>query len=229
VLDGAADPAARCSAARTLAQSTTGATRLAALAAGGKLSGDIAAAIAEEINRHPEPAIRALAAQLFPASAQPGGQWPPLEELAKIPGDAVRGRSLVFGRAECAKCHRFGNEGNTIGPDLSGIGRKLDRTRLLDAILNPSSAIATGFEIWLISTSDGRLFSAFVIGEGETILLKDAAGNQHEIPVGEIESRKQQTVSLMPQIASLQLTSQDLADIAEFLSRQQSETATAGQ
>jgi cytochrome c2 len=34
----------------------------------------------------------------------------------------------------CASCHKAGDEGNDIAPDLTGIAKKFDKTALLDAI-----------------------------------------------------------------------------------------------
>jgi putative heme-binding domain-containing protein len=178
----------------------------------------------ERLDQNPQPTVQSLAS---PPASHPGNslKLPPLAELAQLKGDAARGRQLVFGRAECAKCHRFADEGKTVGPDLSSIGRKLDRAQLLDSILNPSAAIALGYETWLLATTDGRLLSGFIIGEGDTVFLKDSEGRQHAVAADQIESRQQQTISLMPEVGTLGLTSQDLADIAEFLSRQRSDPA----
>lgn len=208
-----------------LAQTAAGGMRLIALAEQHKLPADITPSMAELLDGNPDPTVRALASHYFPRAAESRVKLPPLAELVQIPGDAGRGRQLVFGRAECVKCHLFGDEGQAIGPDLSSIGLKFDRARLLDAILAPSAAIATGYETWLISMADGRLVSGFILGEGETVLLKDAAGRQHALAASQIEFRKQQTVSLMPEIARLNLTPQDLADIGAFLGDQRRDTS----
>ena len=59
------------------------------------------------------------------------------------------------------------------------------------------------------------------------MLVKDAEGQQHAIAADQIEHRQQQSVSLMPAIDKLGLTSQDLAAIVEFLSQQGTASAAA--
>jgi putative heme-binding domain-containing protein len=205
-----------------MARHADGGMRLIALAAQGKLPGGITDHIAEQFDQNPQPAVRALAGRFFRSNQKQGEQLPAVAQLARMPGDAGRGEQLAMGRALCAKCHRFGKAGTAIGPDLSDIGRKFDRPQLLESILNPSSAIALGYETWVLAISDGRVLSGFIIGDGETILIKDVEGRQHAVPANEIEFRQQQTVSLMPPSGMLSLAPQDLADIAEFLSRQRS-------
>jgi len=148
------------------------------------------------------------------ASDQPP---PALEELLQIRGDAARGRELTFGRGQCATCHLFAGQGKSVGPDLTGIGRKLDRTRLFDAMLNPSAAISFGYETWVIETTDGRVLTGFIVGEGDPVVLIDAKGEQQIVPADSIEARQRQNISLMPEVAKANLSPQELADIVEFL------------
>jgi putative heme-binding domain-containing protein len=158
-----------------------------------------------------------LAGQYFSRSTADGHSFPALRELLKISGDAPRGKELAFGRAQCATCHLFAGQGKSVGPDLTGIGRKLDRTRLFDSVLNPSASIVFGYETWLIETDDGRVVTGFVIGEGDPVVLVDAKGEQHAIPAESIEFRQRQNVSIMPEVVKANLSPQELADIIEFL------------
>ena len=120
--------------------------------------------------------------------------------------------------SRCATCHKWGNEGNTIGPDLSTIGKKFDNTSLLDAIINPSAAIVFGYEPWLVNTKDGQSIYGFLISENkQAIVIRDIAGQKHIIDVVKIASKKKQEKSLMPDPVSNGLSEKDLADIIGFL------------
>ena len=62
-------------------------------------------------------------------------------------GDPGRGRAVFFGRtAACATCHRVGDEGGRVGPDLTRIGAIRSGHDLLESILWPSSTFAQGYE-----------------------------------------------------------------------------------
>jgi len=47
----------------------------------------------------------------------------------------------AFHAAGCARCHRFGDEGTAIGPDLTNVGRRFDARTLLEAIIEPSKVV----------------------------------------------------------------------------------------
>src|SRR5262249_50593923 len=41
---------------------------------------------------------------------------------APVPGDAARGKQIFEGKGNCLSCHRVGENGSRVGPDLSGAG-----------------------------------------------------------------------------------------------------------
>src|SRR5262249_1524565 len=59
-------------------------------------------------------------------------------------GDAERGRRLILDRekSQCLKCHRIGDQGERIGPELTGVGDRFSRIFLVESILEPSRTIA---------------------------------------------------------------------------------------
>ena len=65
------------------------------------------------------------------------------EQILALTGDAGRGRAAFFETAgvACKNCHRIGQDGKEVGPELTAIGKKLDRTQLLESILEPSKRI----------------------------------------------------------------------------------------
>jgi putative heme-binding domain-containing protein len=217
LLDETAALSLREESAIAMARSKVGGMRLLGLASRGELPTEVHGVIGERIHLNPDLSVRALAGQHFPRSTNSGQPLPALAELLKMRGDAARGKKLAFERAQCANCHLFSGRGKSVGPDLTGIGRKLDRRRLFDSILNPSASIVFGYETWLILVDDGRVLTGFIEGEGDTVLLRDAKGEQHAIAAATIELRKRQSVSIMPETAGAGLNSQDLADIVEFL------------
>ena len=105
-----------------------------------------------------------------------------------------------------------------IGPDLTSIKTKFDRSALLNEIINPDAGIVFGYEAWTISLSDGQSFFGFLVADGpQTVTIKDLAGKNHVIETAQIRSRKKQEGSLMPSPVALGLSDQDLADLSEYL------------
>jgi len=139
-----------------------------------------------------------------------------ISDIEQLTADAGKGKTIFTTR--CASCHKAGDEGNSIAPDLTGIAKKFDKTALLDAIINPSASIVFGYEPWLVTTKDGESVYGFLLSENkQTLVIKDVAGTKHTIAVKNIASKQKQEESLMPDPVSNGLTEQDLANVAAFL------------
>ena len=215
VLDVDRPQSERLKAATAMARTAEGGRRLVTLAQQKKLSETLRKKIGPALFANPDLTVRSIASAYFERPS--GSKLPPIDQLTKKPGDVKRGEKLFFGRAACMACHRVGERGNQVGPDLSGIGDRYGRRVLIDAMLNPSAAIAFGFETTLITTRDGEALSGFLLGDGETVILKDAAGKQHAIDADRIASRRKLNRSLMPSVANLGLSAEQIADLAEYL------------
>lgn len=115
-------------------------------------------------------------------------------------GDPKRGKVIFFSEtAKCATCHKVNSQGKEIGPDLSLVGGKLDRTHLIESILDPSAEILQGYHATILETKSGRSLTGIVKAESSTgLTLLDAEGKSVTIALGDIESRQVSKTSLMP-------------------------------
>ncbi len=205
---------------RALAAEPAAGLLLIEMAARGELDEELRIAAAPLLLRHPELAVRALASESFPRVNDEGVVVPSVSALLALSGDAARGRALfVTDRVGCAKCHRLGDEGGDVGPALTVIGTKYDRAALLDALLQPSAAIAFGFEPWIVQTKGGDLWSGFLLSDGDPLILKESSGARRSLPAAEVRSKRRSTRSLMPDNVATGLTPQELADLVELLAR----------
>lgn len=50
----------------------------------------------------------------------------------------------IYINSGCATCHRIGDEGGSIGPDLTGVGRKLNLDDIMKLVKDPQSANPKG-------------------------------------------------------------------------------------
>src|SRR5262249_49492868 len=118
----------------------------------------------------------------------------------------------------CASCHKVHGQGGDVGPDLSQVGGKFDRTHLIESILDPSVEITQGYHATIIETKSGRLLTGLVKSESATaITLLDAEGNQVTVPLRDIESRAVSSVSLMPAGLADGLTPGEFTDLIAYL------------
>src|ERR1700752_336610 len=154
--------------------------------------------------------VLAIALLLVGATSNPGRAQPPGTPLANRDalrqtamnsgGDAKRGEGIYLSAAaQCPPCHKVLGRGGDLGPDLSQVGGKFDRTHLIESILDPSAQVPEGFHATTISTTAGRFLTGIVKPESATdIVLVDVEGKRLPVPVQDVESRAVSKVSLMP-------------------------------
>ncbi len=135
-------------------------------------------------------------------------------------GNAERGRATFFNleKSQCLKCHRLGDQGARIGPDLTGIGGRFTRAYLIESVLEPSRTIAPSFETVAVAMNDGRVLSGVRTGETEsTLVLADPEGKTHVVTKSEIETQRPQPSSLMPDGLEKPWTADEFVDLIAFL------------
>jgi len=215
VRDGGAPLEERQAAARELAREAPGGLALVELARSGELDPEVSAAVAPPLLAHEDPTVRALAAAAFPPRAAAA---PSAEELAALPGSAARGATLFFSeRAQCSACHAVRGRGQDVGPDLTAIRSKYGRAELCQQLLDPSAAIAFGYESWVLRTVEGEVLAGFLIADGEDVVLRDTRGERHAVARDEIEALARQEISVMPGDVARRLEPGEVADLLSFL------------
>ncbi|RYC68298.1 PVC-type heme-binding CxxCH protein [Spirosoma sordidisoli] len=227
--------------AMEMARTAAGGQILVGLAADKKLPDNLRTYVADAILKNPDQSVRTMAKEYFsrrsaPKPAAPVETASPVSSVASAPsaspassesitqiamltGDARSG--LTVFKNNCSTCHRYKQQGNDVGPELTQIHQKFDKNALLDAIVNPSAGIAFGYEPWLITTKKGQTYYGFLVSDGEqSVVVKGVTGQKHTVPTDQVYSRRQYKTSLMPDPKAMGLSGQQLADLTAFLLRQ---------
>jgi putative heme-binding domain-containing protein len=139
----------------------------------------------------------------------------------KVAGDPEAGERIFFHRqaAACARCHLIGGRGAKVGPELTATTGTLDERRLIESIIQPSKEIAPQFVSWLVLTTSGQSHTGVLVNElatGEQTYA-DQQGQLTEFKAADIESRRPQATSLMPDGLPAQMTVQEFRDLLAFL------------
>ena len=112
-------------------------------------------------------------------------------------GDAVAG-AKVFER-ECKTCHRIGDRGFALGPDLTG-SPSGDPTALLSNILDPNASVSPNNVQYVMIDQSGRTYSGIIVAETATSLtLRRGEGAQDTILRGQVAEIISTGLSLMPE------------------------------
>jgi putative heme-binding domain-containing protein len=209
-----------------LLSSPSGALQLVTAIDDGELTGPLLPQMIERGAHHVDPRIRDLFERYISEDRRVKrlGAVVDRASILKTGGDAERGRALFLAGAgvQCRNCHKIGTAGRELGPDLSQVGKRLDREKLLESILEPSKAIDPKFVTYLVETREGQVHTGLLIRRSDDeIVLRNAEAKDVRIAATQIELVAPQQKSLMPDLLLQDLTQQQVADLLEFLSSQQ--------
>ncbi len=163
-----------------------------------------------------------LPAATLPKDAE-GSKWK-FDELYEflsgdegLAGDTAKG-AIAFQKATCDKCHRHGNVGEAMGPDLSDLNKRFTRKEILQSILHPSHVISSQYAAKSLLLADGRILTGIVAPgpSGEKMVLT-SEGDKLAIPEEDIDEITPSKVSGMPDGLLKELSQKEIADLFAFL------------
>ncbi len=139
-------------------------------------------------------------------------------EFVRKARSAERGAAAF--KKNCAICHKLGQEGALVGPQLDGIGNR-GLERLLEDLLDPNRNVDAAFRTSTLVLDDGRVVSGLVRREeGAALVLVDNKGKEFSIAKNVVEEKIGSRLSLMPENVSELLTPPELHDLLAFLLQQ---------
>ena len=141
-------------------------------------------------------------------------------------GDATRG-AVIFEKAQCIKCHAYGNRGERVGPDLTTVSQRFQKKEILESILFPSQVISDQYATNTVVLNNGKVISGITspVGDGSIIVL-DSTGQKMTVSKDEVESVTRSKASAMPDGLLNKLSIEEVADLFAYLaSPSQSEVA----
>src|SRR5205823_3621517 len=139
--------------------------------------------------------------------------------IRAIKGDAGRGEKVFWSTAlNCGSCHKIGERGTAVGPDLSAIGKLRGREDLLESILEPSRRIEPKYAAYVAQTADGRSLTGLLVRrDASAVVLRDGQNKEIVLAARDVEVLQPSRLSLMPDGQLAGLTAQQAADLLEYL------------
>lgn len=148
-----------------------------------------------------------------------------MEELLPLLSKVESGRDFNKGKAayaaaQCIKCHRFGETGGSIGPDLAAIGSRFSAKDILESIIDPSKTLSDQYQNETFRTISGKTVTGRVVDD-----TKDSIAVQPDplspervvIKKDDIESRTPSRVSPMPANLADVLTTDEILDLIAYM------------
>jgi putative heme-binding domain-containing protein len=193
----------------------------AALALQSMLSGQLlpsAASIDQQVMlmTHPDEGIRLMAKQVFNSTIATDRQAVARRYASALAGgDPVAGKKIF--QQNCQACHRFGGQGQNVGPDISDT-RNRSPEALISDILDPNQRLDPQFTAYRVLTLDGGVVQGLVISDSpDSIVMRIAEGKEQTIERRDIEQIVASGKSLMPEGLENQVTPQQMADLLSYL------------
>jgi putative membrane-bound dehydrogenase-like protein len=139
-------------------------------------------------------------------------------QIATLKGDAAKGANIA---QACMLCHHIGDKGNEYGPTLTGFAKAQTTDVVINAIVNPSSDIAHGYDGVQVTLREGGMVHGILLSGGDPLVIQSTGGAIQMIPSSLIRGRPQPLGrSLMLSAEQLGLGAQDVADVVAFLKTQ---------
>jgi putative heme-binding domain-containing protein len=163
---------------------------------------------------------QALAARPFVCEWKLDDLLPKVQAGLKSERNFDRGRQL-YSAVGCAACHRFVNEGGSVGPDLTGVAGRFSLHDLLESIVEPSKVISDQYQAINIRLKNGDVISGRVgnLNGADINLIEDMfePGKMTNVRRADIESIAPSKVSPMPEGLLNSLKLDEIQDLVAYL------------
>jgi putative membrane-bound dehydrogenase-like protein len=126
-----------------------------------------------------------------------------------------RGKLLFV--KHCSACHRIGQDGYVVGPDISD-SRIYLPSQLLLSILDPNRAIDNNYFRYVAATQDGQVVEGVMVeSTAKTVTLRGQNAKVTTLNRDEIAHLKATGVSLMPEGIEAQIAIEEMADLIGYI------------
>ena len=117
----------------------------------------------------------------------------------------------------CMQCHRLGDGGANVGPDLGGAGKHGVRY-FLENTIDPNAVVGADYRLTVIVTRKGALASGLVVKESPDAVTLHTVAGQVVVAREDILRRETSESSLMPEGLLESLGEREQIELLKFLS-----------
>jgi putative membrane-bound dehydrogenase-like protein len=170
----------------------------------------------QQLTQSPNEKIRKRAESLFAnMSSDRGPVIARYRPAVRLSGNPQRGMEVF--KKNCSKCHKIGDSGFDVGPNLMTITQR-SKEELLENILDPNANIVPGYEEYVVQTKDGTMSTGVIANHSATTLtLRRGAGEEDTVLLKNIADLRSLTVSAMPEDLEQDVSVEQMADLLEYL------------
>lgn len=139
-------------------------------------------------------------------------EWMPVTEI----NSSLENGIAVY-KKHCTQCHKHGELGVAIGPNLTGMAVH-PKAEILMNVLDPSRSVENNFRTYQVLTTDGKVINGMLAGESaNSIRVINTQGKEEQVLREDIEELNALAKSLMPEGFESSISKQEMADLLAFL------------
>jgi putative heme-binding domain-containing protein len=148
-----------------------------------------------------------------------------MADLVPALGEASIGRNFRRGReaftaAQCFACHKFGTEGGSVGPDITGAASRFNRRDLLETIIEPSKVVSDQYQNITVTKKNGDDLTGRLVEENDerlVLVTNPLLGERAEIKKRDVAKRAPSKISPMPEGLVNILTKEEILDLLAYI------------
>ena len=149
-----------------------------------------------------------------------------MANLEPLLAQVGKGRNFAKGKeayeaAQCAACHKLGNDGGAIGPDLTAVSSRFDRRSILESIIEPSKVVSEQYANTTVRLKDGDVVEGRIVEEtpDKLVIRPNALAPDTLVTVktADIKSRGLSKLSPMPEGLVNTLKDDEILDLMAYM------------
>jgi putative heme-binding domain-containing protein len=126
----------------------------------------------------------------------------------------------AFNAAQCYACHRFDNEGGSVGPEITTVSTRFTRRDILESIIEPSKVVSEQYAATDFTLKDGDVVSGRILEENDAryvVLVNPLANVRTEVKKSDVAKRTPAKLSIMPEGLVNVLTKEEILDMLAYI------------
>jgi putative heme-binding domain-containing protein len=132
-------------------------------------------------------------------------------------GDPTRGQSLFGGKGGCTSCHRVGDTGSVLGPNLSEIGGQRTVDQLKKSLLDPDATVQPKDQLYRVVTRGGKTITGRLLNQDPySLQMIDSEGHLVAFQRADLRDAGFAQTPPMPSYRD-KLSSEEQADLLAYL------------
>jgi putative heme-binding domain-containing protein len=131
----------------------------------------------------------------------------------------ARGKE-AFEAVQCLLCHRFGNDGGAVGPDITAVSSRFTLRDILESIIEPSKVISEQYATTEFMMKNGDLVTGRLMSETDDKVIirpNPLSTDTQDLKKADIKSRDLSKTSPMPPGLVNILTKDEILDLIAYL------------